>query len=411
MGHAVDDSELLARYAASRDGAAFGELVRRYVDLVHSAAARRVGDRHLAEDVTQAVFMVLAERPGAARGSGGSAGALSGWLLTTVRYAAANAVKVRGRRRRHEGAAAAMGGEACSANPSDVLIWREAAAGLDDAVMRLGAADRRAVLLRYFERRSIAEVAAALGVSEGAAKQRLSRAVEKLRERLNRGGAGLAPAGAAGLGTLLAVNAVRAAPGGLASATSLVSTGSNTGATAFSIAKGAMAMMTWTKVKAVAAVLAVASVLGTGVVVSVQRASAQQGTGVRTVTGSQGGAGAAVAAVREKAAARVVAAERVVYALDQEREVGNPPLTASFVDLYGGGLRRLAEARIEAEADPAARVKAAEAYVQRCGELCDLLKKRAGQDVTMVQLQQGAYYLADAELLLAKMRAAEEGRG
>jgi len=187
--------------------------------------------------------------------------------------------------------------------------------------------------------------------------------------------------------------------------------GGGAGVSAFSIAKGAMAMMTWTKVKAVAAVLAVASVLGTGVAVSVQRASAQGTGAVRAVTGSQAGAGAAVAAVRERAAARVVAAERVVYALNQEREVTNTPLTASFVDLYGGGLKRLAEARIEAEADPAARVKAAEAYVQRMGELCDLLKKRAGQDVTMVQLQQGAYYLADAELLLAKMRAAEEGRG
>ena len=62
-----DDSALLERYARPRDQSAFAQLAQRYLDLVYSAAARRVGDRHLAEDVTQAVFMILANKPRAAR--------------------------------------------------------------------------------------------------------------------------------------------------------------------------------------------------------------------------------------------------------------------------------------------------------------------------------------------------------
>src|SRR5262245_40346420 len=135
---ADDDNRLLDRYIRARDERAFAELVRRYVDLVYSAAARRLGDRHAADDVTQAVFMILARRPAAARGSGG---ALSAWLLTAVRYAAANAVKIERRRRRHERAAAEAiawaGGAIASHNPAEALVWRDVAEQLDDAVLKL----------------------------------------------------------------------------------------------------------------------------------------------------------------------------------------------------------------------------------------------------------------------------------
>jgi RNA polymerase sigma factor (sigma-70 family) len=280
MGEAADDQNLLERYAASRDGAAFAEIVRRHVDLVHSAAVRRVGDRHMAEDVTQAVFVILARKPRSAR----SHRSLTAWFLTTVRYAAANALKVERRRRHHEQSAAvdaaARGGEG-AADPADALAWQELAAHLDDAVLGLPAADRRAVLLRYFERLPIHAVAVALGVSEDAAKQRLRRAVEKLRVGLARrtGLAALAPAAAAARGPDLAVllesNAVQGAPLTLAAAPAALAAGTGGGAAAAAIAKGAMSMMRFAKLKLVAAGGAVAVVVAAGAVLSIDAAFGQ----------------------------------------------------------------------------------------------------------------------------------------
>jgi DNA-directed RNA polymerase specialized sigma24 family protein len=83
MGSEVDDGELLERFAGSRDHAAFTELTRRHLNLVYSAAVRRVGERQMAQDVAQAVFVVLATKPRAARAAA-SAAPLSAWLLTTV---------------------------------------------------------------------------------------------------------------------------------------------------------------------------------------------------------------------------------------------------------------------------------------------------------------------------------------
>ena len=78
----MNDHELLQRYAASRCEAAFTELVKRYVDLVHSAALRQVGgDAHLAQDVTQAVFIDLARKAASLSGSS----VLAGWLYTGTR--------------------------------------------------------------------------------------------------------------------------------------------------------------------------------------------------------------------------------------------------------------------------------------------------------------------------------------
>jgi RNA polymerase sigma factor (sigma-70 family) len=273
-----DDQSLLARWAEQRDESAFAALVRRYVDLVYSAAARRVGERHLADDVTQAVFMILAKKAHSIR----KERSLAGWLLTTVRYAAANALKMESRRQKHEQAAGPLqrghvDSGACSSNPSDVLVWQEVAAELDDAVLKLSAADRQAILLRYFENRPVADIAAELKVSEGAARQRLSRALDKLRVRLDRRGATVASIGTAGFATLLTTNAVRAAPAGLfhstcttvAAAATASGVASGSGMT---IAKGAIKMMTWTKLKIAAAIVTVVSVGGTGGFIAVQRA-------------------------------------------------------------------------------------------------------------------------------------------
>src|SRR4051812_6514985 len=181
-----DASALLERFPRPRAQPPFGDLARRYMDLVYSAAARRVGDRHLAEDIAQAVFMILARKPGSAARTA----PLSAWLLNTVRYSAANALKTQRRRLHHHALAArqASASAAASPNPSDVLVWQEVAAHLDDAVLALPARDRQVVLLRYFHDKSINDVAAVLKSTEGAVKQRLSRSIEKLRKKLTRRG-------------------------------------------------------------------------------------------------------------------------------------------------------------------------------------------------------------------------------
>lgn len=257
---------------------AFTELVRRYVNLVYSAAARRVGDRHLAQDVTQAVFVILAGKAKSLRRDT----PISGWLLTTVRYAAANALKIERRRRRHERAmfereVSMLGAGACSSNPANVLVWQEVAAQLDDAVMKLPESDRRAILLRYFENRPIGEIAANLNATEGAIKQRLGRAVEKLKHRLERRGVEFTSlsAGGAGLIALLDANAVQAAPGGLIISSCAAASGVAGAGMGITIAKGALTMMTWTKTKIAASIVAAALVGGAGGIWTINQTHAQ----------------------------------------------------------------------------------------------------------------------------------------
>jgi RNA polymerase sigma factor (sigma-70 family) len=202
----LTDPQLLHEYATRCEEAAFSELVRRYVDFVYSAAYRMVRDAHLAEDVTQGVFMALSqsaaqltERP-----------VLSGWLHGTTQNLAANAVRSDVRRRAREQKAALMN-ELVPAGPE--ATWEEIAPYLDAALGELSEPDRDALLLRYFERKSAREMAQTLGTSEAAAQKRVSRAVDRLRELLARHGV---TAGAGGLVILLSANAVQAAPAALA---------------------------------------------------------------------------------------------------------------------------------------------------------------------------------------------------
>src|SRR5512138_1932602 len=143
----LTDQQLLADYAERRVEAAFAELVRRHIDLVHSAALRMVRDSHLAEDVTQSAFIALAQNAGKLT----DRAVLSGWLHGTAQNLAANAVRSDVRRRAREQEAAAMN-ELLSATPD--ASWEQIAPHLDAALGELSETDRDAVLLRYFEKKS-----------------------------------------------------------------------------------------------------------------------------------------------------------------------------------------------------------------------------------------------------------------
>src|SRR5258706_6687293 len=200
------DNELLGRFADEGSQEAFAELVRLKVDLVFAAALRQTGgDAHLAQDVTRGVFT--------ARAGGASSLArhavITGWLFTTTRYLAISAMRQQCRWQRREQEANAMNVSTANSDPT----WEQLRPVIDEALHELDARDRDALLLRFFEGCTLAEVGTAIGLAENSARMRVERALGKLRGRLEKHGI---TSTAAALSTALAAQPPVAAPAGLA---------------------------------------------------------------------------------------------------------------------------------------------------------------------------------------------------
>src|SRR5438445_10206177 len=128
----MNDRELLQRYVESRCEAAFTELVQRYIDFVYSSALRQVGgDSHLAQDVTQSVFVDLARKAA----SLSPRTVLTGWLYTSASYAAAKTVRAEQRRRAREQEASIM--QELSREPNLEPRWEQLRPVLDDVMHEL----------------------------------------------------------------------------------------------------------------------------------------------------------------------------------------------------------------------------------------------------------------------------------
>lgn len=178
-------------YARSGSQHAFARIVRDHVDLVYASALRQVrGDASLAEDVTQAVFIVLARKAK----SLSEKTIISGWLVKTARFCANDAMKRHYRQVRHEREAAAMRPTSYQPSTASELEMTELLPHLDDALATLSTNDRNAIVMRYLQQRSLKDVSAALGTSEEAAKKRVARAVGKLRLSFIRVGTAAPPA-------------------------------------------------------------------------------------------------------------------------------------------------------------------------------------------------------------------------
>jgi len=238
----TDDMVLLREYAERNSEEAFAALVSRHVNLVYSVALRQVRDPHLAEEITQAVFIILARKAK----SLGDKTILSGWLCRTARYASANALTIQ-RRRQHREQEAFM---QSTLNESENEAWLQIAPLLDTALAQLGETDHNAIVLRFFEGRNFNEVGAALGASEDAAKKRVTRALEKLRKFFTKRGVALSTAVIA---SAVSANSVQAAPIGLAKTISAVAIAKGAAATTstLTLVKGALKLMAWTKAKTV----------------------------------------------------------------------------------------------------------------------------------------------------------------
>ncbi|MBN9691847.1 MAG: sigma-70 family RNA polymerase sigma factor [Verrucomicrobia bacterium] len=203
----MSDTELLRLFAHAGDQDAFSHLLRRHVDLVFSAALRQTrNDPLVAEDITQVVFADLARK---------SAELLShphlvGWLYSCTRLSVAEFHRSQLRRVQRECLYASM--TPPSVLPSFPSDDDELRAALDEALAELSEPDRTAILLRFFEGLSHSEVGRRLGTAPNAARMRVARALDSLRNSLERRGIA-STAGA--LGSFLAAHAVEPAPSGL----------------------------------------------------------------------------------------------------------------------------------------------------------------------------------------------------
>ena len=252
----MDDVELLWEYARNGSHEAFARVVDRYLGLIHAAALRQVRDPHLAADVSQAVLIILMTKAGTIpRGT-----VLPAWLLKVTRCAALDAMKMQARRRRHEQAAALLkGGEAATGQAGPQATWDDIAPLLDKGLLALRKSDREAIVLRYLAGRNTDQIAWELGVSEDTARQRVSRALRRLRSFFGRRGVTTLEAT---LAPMLLANAVAPVPPTLAAAAKALADPATAAtaatATAAAIARDAMTSLARAAVKS--AVLATLSV-------------------------------------------------------------------------------------------------------------------------------------------------------
>jgi RNA polymerase sigma factor (sigma-70 family) len=229
----MDHRTLLADYADNGSEEAFRELVVRYIDLVYSTAVRLVnGDTHRAEDVAQTVFADLARLAG----KFSKDVMLGGWLHRRTWHVATTLMRNERRRQNRERQAVEMND--LQDHPEGQ--FERIAPLLDEAINQLGARDRAAIVLRFFEHRDLRAVGMALGSNEDAAQKRVSRAVEKLRCHFVRRGI---VASSTVIASVIAAHAVHAAPAGLASVVTTASLAGAAGSSSFGLASTLVKIM------------------------------------------------------------------------------------------------------------------------------------------------------------------------
>ncbi len=246
----TDDMDLLRRFAQDGSEEAFAALVKRHINLVYSVALRHSGDRQIAEEITQTVFIILARKAA----SLSAQTIVSGWLCRTARFAASRALITQQRRQRREKEASMQ----IPLPESDA--WLQIEPLLEAAMGQLPEKDQDALVLRFFQGHNFKEVSIALGTTEAGAKMRVTRALEKLRAFLSARGIALSTVVIA---AALSAHSIQAAPPSLAAgAINAAVNGPAATSSTLSLVKQTLTFMAWTKFKTVAALSAAAMIIG-----------------------------------------------------------------------------------------------------------------------------------------------------
>ena len=327
MVTATHDLELLAEFVQHGSQDAFTELVRAHIGSVYSTCFRQLRDRQLAEDATQATFMILAKK---AR-SLPRATLLPLWLHKTARYVCLNLLRGESARKRREQAIAALRPETTVADASERAATEELAPLLDEGMHRLNDGERSALLLRYFHGASLQEMGQALGISADAALMRIRRGIEKLRAFFARRGHAVTSSavGAALMAPLLiakpsaalltaTVTSALSAGAGAAGAGAAATSSSSSAA---SLSQGALKLMAATKLKVAAITCIGVAAVGAGGAVLVAQATRPHGT-TRIVV-------PAAPANTQPAAAAAVSAHVAKYTDDLRRTLIRFDLTST----------------------------------------------------------------------------------
>lgn len=265
----LDDWQLLDAYANRHSDEAFRALVDRYAGLAYHAALHRCGNSHQAEEIAQSVFIDLARKAGRMP----RRTVLAGWIFQATRFAALNLAREESRRKHYEQEAAMS--ESLHKDEEE-SAHELIAPDLYEAMDKISKSDRDAILIRFFHNKSHREVACALGVSEDAAKARVSRALERLRMIFAK--RGLATTSAALLAALSAHGAPAAPPGLSASIAAAVSAKGATGAGLMaSSASGFSKWMAWGTAKTAIIGSAGLLLLATGTVIAIKAFDAPVG--------------------------------------------------------------------------------------------------------------------------------------
>jgi RNA polymerase sigma factor (sigma-70 family) len=176
------DFDLLRRFARHGDQAAFADLVRCHLNLVYGTALRKLEDESAAEEVAQNVFAALAHKAWQFAPDD----SLPAWLHRTTLLESKQWLRGELRRRRREQTAGELG--TTMKTPEEQTALLALVPLLDEALLSLPEKQRSALLLRYFENRSLREVGAAFGVGEDAAQKRVASALERVAHFFTRRG-------------------------------------------------------------------------------------------------------------------------------------------------------------------------------------------------------------------------------